>query len=392
MPMPDVCVIGGGVIGLSIARELAGRGHGVTLLSRDPLRATASWAAGGIFPAQPDRELPDDASPLEQFTAFSDRLHRHWAAELRAETGIDTGLRQCGTLALATDEQTAAELIDEAARWSRLGVRHDHLSAHNVERLEPALAPAVAAGTIRGGYHLPDETQLRPPRHLAALWASCQARGVRIREAVTVTGLSQAAGRLQAVTFDQPNEPGQTVTTDEVCVAAGAWSEPLLASLGVTLPTRPRRGQILLHRTAPGLLTRVVNLGAGYDYLIPREDGPLLVGSTIEDAGFDAVTTPAAIERLEQLVRRLLPETDLGRAELTWAGLRPGSPDGLPTIGPIPGLENGWVAAGHFRAGLHLSTGTAVALADLIDGHQPHSAVGAFAADRAPASLRQHSG
>jgi len=378
----DCCVIGGGVIGLSIARELAGRGLGVTVLSRDAARATASWAGGGIFPAQPEAAAGRDASPLERFTALSDRLHRQWAEELLAETGIDNGLRHCGTLAVSIDDKTEAELCEETTRWRRLGVRYDQLSAKDVGRIAPALAAATADGTIRGGFHLPAETQLRPPRHLAALHASCLTRGVVFIEHSEVISLERDSHQITSVRFSRPDESVKTLPVERVCLAAGAWSEGLLADLGVQIPTRPWRGQILLHRTAPGLLGQVVNLGAGYDYLIPREDGRLLVGSTIEDVGFDPTTTPRTLARLEQLVRRLLPATSFGRPERTWAGLRPGSPDGLPTIGRLPGIENGWLATGHYRAGLHLSTGTAVAIADLVGGREPPGAVRAFSAER----------
>jgi len=380
--MPDCCVIGGGVIGLSIARELAGRGLTVTVISRDAANATASWAAGGIFPAQPETALGPDATPLEQFTAFSDRLHRQLALELRDETGIDNGLRQCGTLALSIDDATATELCDELTRWQRLGVPHERVSAAAVGRLAPALAAAANAGTIQGGCFLPTETQLRPPRHLAALHASCRARGVTLIDHSHVIGFDLADHRIVAVRYSSPKRGPTTLSTERVCLATGAWSEGLLVDLGIKIQTKPWRGQILLHRTTPGLLTQVVNLGAGFDYLIPREDGRLLIGSTIEDVGFAPVTTPATIERLERLVRALLPETPFVAPERSWAGLRPGSPDGLPTIGPLPGIENGWLATGHFRAGLHLSTGTAVTMADLISDCEPPLPTQAFSATR----------
>ena len=380
--MPDCCVIGGGVIGLSIARELAGRGFTVTVISRDAANATASWAAGGIFPAQPETPPGPDATPLEQFTALSDRLHWQWAMELREETGIDNGLRQCGTLALSIDDATAAELCDDLARWQRLGVPYEKVSAATVGRIAPALAAAADAGTIRGGCFLPTEAQLRPPWHLAALRASCQARGVTLIDHARVIGLDQADNRIMAVRFTRPEREPTTLPTAAVCIATGAWSEGLLADLGIQIQTKPWRGQILLHRTTPGLLTQVVNLGAGYDYLIPREDGRLLIGSTIEDVGFTPTTTSATIDRLERLVRLLLPETLFGAHERTWAGLRPGSPDGLPTIGSLPGIENGWLATGHFRAGLHLSTGTAVTLANLMSDREPPLAMQAFSVTR----------
>jgi glycine oxidase len=153
--------------------------------------------------------------------------------------------------------------------------------------------------------------------------------------------------------------------------------------LGLRLDTRPIRGQILLLALPRQVLGHVVN--RGLEYLVPREDGRLLVGSTLEDAGFDRTTTPAVIERLRGFAAMLLGDLPGARVEQVWAGLRPGSADGLPTIGPVPGCDNAFVAAGHFRAGLHQSTGTAVMVADLIEGRAPRLDPMPFAADRPPA-------
>lgn len=386
--MPDCCVVGGGVIGLSIARELSSRGLAVTVVSRDPIQSSASWAAGGIFPAQPSSDTsPAGLSPLEQLTWASDRLHRRWAADLQDETGIDTGFRCCGTLALDVSAPTAAELRDDVLRWQRLGVRHEALPTTAIAALEPALAAAVGSGFVRGGYLLPDETQVRPPRHLDALRASCLARGVELLDGVCVRGLETTAGRIASVRLESPGSGPDTIAADHVCVAGGAWSEGLLAPLGLHVPTTPWRGQMLLQRTAPGLLHRVINLGAGFEYLIPRDDGRLLVGSTLEDAGFAASTTAAALNRLNSLLENILPDIAFAAPEATWAGLRPGSPDGLPTIGQLPDVTNGWLATGHYRAGLHLSTGTAVAIADLICGESPQQPLDAFTPQRHRATL-----
>ncbi len=386
--MPDCCVVGGGVIGLSIARELSNRGLAVTVVSRDPIQSSASWAAGGIFPAQPPGDtLPPGLSPLEQLTWASDRLHHRWAADLRDETGIDTGFRCCGTLALDVSAPTAAELRDDVLRWRRLGVRHEALPTTAIAALEPALAAAVGSGFIRGGYLLPDETQVRPPRHLAALRASCLARGVELLDGVCVREFETTAGRIAAIRLLSSGTSPDSLTADFVCIAGGAWSEGLLAPLGFSIPTTPWRGQMLLQRNAPGLLHRVINLGAGFEYLIPRDDGRLLVGSTLEDAGFDASTTAPALNRLRSLLQAILPDISFAAAEASWAGLRPGSPDGLPTIGQLPDVANGWLATGHYRAGLHLSTGTAVAIADLICGDSPQQPLDAFSPQRHQTAL-----
>lgn len=389
--MPNCCIIGSGVIGLSIARELAGRGLSVTVVSRDPPQALASWAAGGIFPAQPPGDsLPPTATPLEQFTFVSDRLHSEWARQLRDETGIDTGLRRCGTLAIATSDDTSEELSADMRRWQRLGVRHQPIATKDLADCEPAVAAAVAAGTIREAVLLPDEVQIRPPRHLAALRASCQHRGVEFLDAVSVTGLQTANGRIEALATDDSTRP--ILTADQFCITAGAWSEKLLTPLGLHIPTRPWRGQILLQRTAPGFLRRVINIGAGFDYLIPRPDGRLLVGSTIEDAGFDASTTQTELTRLALLLQSLLPKVSFGPPEASWAALRPGTPDGLPVLGQLPGIANGWLATGHYRAGLHLSPATAVVMADSICGEPARHAFEAFSPERllAPDGLLPH--
>ena len=377
--MDDCCIIGGGVVGLSIARELAGRGLAVRVLTRDPARGTTSWAAAGIFPPAPERP---NAPPGEALTAWSDRLHWQWAAELLAETGIDTGLAKCGGLHVAAAGPALAALDRAAEDWRAINARCERLVGAAVAALEPTLAGAVASGAIATGLLLPDETQIRPPRHLEALARSCAARGVALVPNAVVHGIRREGRRIDrlAATIDGREE---SVRAGSYVLAAGAWSEGLAADLGLRIATTPIRGQIMLLRQPAATLGRVLN--RGLDYLVPRPDGRLLVGSTLEDAGFDAATTPAAIDRLQGVARELLGAAAAGRpVEATWAGLRPGSADGLPTIGRIPGLDDAFVAAGHFRAGWHQSPGTAVIVADLVTGRRPPLDPAAFAPDRTP--------
>jgi glycine oxidase len=374
--MDDCCIIGGGVVGLSIARELAGRGLAVRVLAREEPRATASWAAAGIFPPAPERP---DAPAGEALTAWSDRLHWQWAAELRAETGIDTGLARCGGLHVAAAGPALDAFESEAAGWLAIGARCERLDAAAVAACEPSLAGAVDRGAIAGGILLPDETQIRPPRHLEALARSCVSRGVAIVSGAVVREIRRREERVEGIIAtiggrEESFRAGATV------LAAGAWSEGLAAALGLRIATRPIRGQILLLRQPAPTLGRVVN--RGLDYLVPRPDGRLLVGSTLEDVGFDAVTTPAAIDRLRDVARDLLGHAADVPVEASWAGLRPGSVDGLPTIGRVPGWADAFVAAGHFRAGWHQSPGTAVIVADLVMGRRPPLDPAAFAPDR----------
>lgn len=373
--MTDCCIIGGGIIGLSIARELAGRGLSVRVLARDEPRSTASWAAAGIFP--PTVSAPGSPSS-DALTAWSDRLHWQWAGELRDETGIDNGLRRCGGLHLAAAGSPLERLRDRAARWTARGIRCEPLDAAAVVACEPVFAGAVDRGVVAGGVLLPDESQIRPPRHLEAVRRSCAARGVGITTGV-VRELSRRSGRVEEVVVTGPGG-AETVRAGTYVLAAGAWSEGLAAGLGLHVATRPIRGQILLVRPAVRLPARVVN--RGLDYLVPRDDGRLLVGSTLEDTGFDDATTPAAVDGLLRVARDLLGAGADAPVERAWAGLRPGSADGLPTIGRVPGIANAIVATGHFRAGWHQSPGTAVIVADLVMGRRPPLDPAAFAPDR----------
>ena len=376
--MTDVCIIGGGIIGLSIARELAGRGLSVRVLAREAARETASWAAAGIFPPAPRYA---GAPPGDVLTALSDELHRQWARELLEETGIDNGLRECGGLHVAADDRQFARLCEAAATWTAQGTRCERLDAADIAAVEPALAAAVARGRLMGGFVLPAEMQIRPPRHLQALERSSLARGVVIETDVTVRDLDVHGGNVRSVVAERAGAM-VPVTAGHYILAAGAWSGSIAERLGLVLMTRPIRGQITLLRFPQQPLRRVVNRGLGY--LVPRDDGRLLVGSTLEDAGFATETTTEAIDGLLGMVRNLLGTIDEATLERSWAGLRPGSVDGLPTIGRIPGCDNALVAAGHFRAGLHQSTGTAVLVADLVTGRTSTVSPAPFAPDRKP--------
>jgi len=376
--MTDCCIIGGGIVGLSIARELAGRGVTVRVLARHGRRDTASWAAAGIFPPAPEHP---GATPGERLTAWSDRLHRQWARELRDETGVDTGLRVCGGLHVGRDPRGRERLLAQAEVWRRKGAACEWLDGDEVAIYEPALADAVARGAVTCGYALPEEVQVRPPRHLEALERSCGARGVEVVGGVDVRQLEVRHGRVAGVIavrdgVDRMERAGWYV------LAAGAWSGGLARQLGATIDTRPIRGQIAQLRLPRQRLSRVIN--RGFDYLVPRLDGAILAGSTLEDVGFDASIDEASTARLVSFVRDMLGDVVGMVVDRSWAGLRPGSADGLPTIGQAPGAANAVIAAGHFRAGLHQSTGTAVLVADLVTGRQPTVDVAPFAPDREP--------
>lgn len=376
--MHDCCVIGGGVVGLSIARELAGRGMRVRVVARDPENKTSSWAAAGILPPAPHCA---DARPGDRLTAWSDELHREWARELREETGIDTGLTACGGLYVAVDGDGPSRLADEARAWRAKGARCEWLELRDIVAIEPGLRSAADTAALTAAYLLPDEQQIRPPRHLEALRQSCRLRGVELSSGCTAADVELHGDRASGIVIDHACGGRETIRAAAVVVAAGAWSERLVKPLGLALETRPIRGQIALYRFPRPPLNRIVNLGL--EYLVPRSDGRLLVGSTLEEAGFDTSTTSSALARLADVAGMLLGDISAAECERAWAGLRPGSVDRLPTVGRVPGIENAFIATGHFRAGLHQSTGTAVLLADLLTGCTPPLDPTAFAPDRA---------
>ena len=381
--MPDCCIVGGGVIGLSIARELARRGRSVAVVSRDTLRKSASWAAGGIFPAQPRDTITDrNGTPIERLTQYSDRLHEQWTKSLLEETGIDNGFRRCGSLALATTEEAASQLQADEKKWKRLLVKHTSLSPADLSDIEPALHGAVTAHQEYRAFYLPDETQVRPPRHLAALRSACLTSGVDILDGHHVRNFEFDSSRIVAINIEDQNSTLRPIHADQFCIAAGAWSEQLLQKLDIKLPTKPWRGQIVLHKVKPGMLRHIINFGSGFDYMIPRDDGHLLIGSTIEDVGFDSSTTPSALRRMHKLACDLLPDVTAQEPISSWAGLRPGSPDGLPTVGRIPSADNAWLATGHYRSGFHLSTGTAHLISDSMCGVPTEMPLDPFSTDR----------
>jgi len=360
------------VIGLSLAWELAGRGLSVRIVERGEVGREASWAGAGILPPGVER---DDDPPYDRLFGLSRRLHATWAERLRQDTGIDNGYRPCGGIYLARDGRSARALHTDADCWRRRGVEAHELDAAALADIEPALQPLADSGQVQAAYLLPGEGQLRNPRHLKALTAACLGRGVRLDQHLAVDDVVRAGDRIECVRTSSGD-----LTAGSFAFCGGAWTAALLSRLGVHLALRPVRGQIVLLRGDRPPLDRVVNEGPRY--LVPRPDGRVLIGSTEEEAGFDRRTTSAGIAGLLDFGLQLVPALRDLSIERTWAGLRPATADGLPYLGRIPGVENGYAAAGHFRAGLTLSPGTATVLAQLIAEGEAALDLAAFRLDR----------
>ncbi|REJ90378.1 MAG: glycine oxidase ThiO [Planctomycetota bacterium] len=360
--MHDVVVIGGGVVGLSVAYECSRRGLSVVLLDQTQPGREASWAGAGILPPG------HPGSPLAELSNLSTGLWPRWSAELREETGIDNGYRRCGGLRIP--EQSPGETAAEVDEWRHAGVAADILEQAQIRECEPELA----GPGIESACRLPTLAQVRNPWHLQALIAACARRGVDIRCGQPVTGFDEQRGRTRAVLT-----PGGPVSGHNFVVAAGAWSQRLLANSRTSIEIEPIRGQIVLLSTHRPLIRHVVEQGPRY--LVPRPDGRTLVGSTEERAGFHKANTATAVSGLIAFAVSVVPALADSRFEQAWSGLRPRALRGLPYLGRPLNRENLFLAAGHFRDGLKLSPGTAVVLADLLTGQPPSIDIDRFAID-----------
>lgn len=370
--MPDILIVGGGVIGLSLAYELAGSGARVAVVERGQFGREASWAGAGILPPAAAGPRQD---PYAELHRISGELYPRWSAQLREETGVDNGYRRCGGIYLAIDESDEAELRSCAEQWRKDGIHVEPLDARGLADREPALADGRACMTLKAGWWLRDEAQVRNPRHLKALTLACARRGVELKAGVAIEGFRVAGRRVTHAITSQSDLP-----LGQVCITGGPWSKGLLRQLGVEVPMRPVRGQMVLLSSPRPLLRAIVNVGPRY--LVPRPDGRILVGSTEEDAGFDKRTTAEAVAGLIGFAVDLAPPLGRLTIEQCWAGLRPGNHDGLPYLGRVPAFDNAFVATGHFRQGLQLSPATADVVGRLLLGADPRIDLTPFRIDR----------
>lgn len=344
-------------MGLSLAWELSGRGRRVAVIDAGEIGRGASWAGAGILPPTPKTGAID---PYDQMRAMSHELHRVWAECLRRDTGIDTGYHRCGGVYLATTAGEVATLAANRLWWDEHGIEYEAWTMEDLVRHEPNLAD-FASQHLKSAWFLPDECQLRNPRHLKALAMACSQQGVKFYSHCPFERVLHEQGRVTGV-----NANGRNFVAQQVCICTGAWARGMLEGLGFDNGIMPVRGQMLLYASSQPLLHRVVN--EGHRYLVPRDDGLLLAGSVEEEVGYVVETTEVAVTQIRSWAEAVLPQLRQCSIEKSWAGLRPGSYDGFPYIGGVPGIENLYVAAGHFRSGLHLSCATAVLLADALEG------------------------
>lgn len=354
----DFVIVGAGINGLLLARNMANAGAQVLLLDQAQPGQESSWAGGGIIsPLYPWRY----PAAITALASWAQDYYPGLAEDLAAETGIDVQCRASGLLMLDAEDS------EEAIVWAqRFGRRVQQLEKREIYQREPDLAAGFAAGLW-----MPQIANVRNPRLCRALLASLESsKRVEIKSHCQLLGFERRNGRLTALKLrDLKSGRDQQLTAPGVIITAGAWSGRLAAAAGLKLDVHPVKGQMLLYKfPAPPVASIVLTAGR---YLIPRQDGHLLVGSTLEYAGFDKQASDQAADSLKQSARAMLPKLADMEPLGHWAGLRPGSGDGIPLIGRLPGFDNLYINAGQFRNGLVLAPASAELMKNLLLGETP---------------------
>jgi len=353
----NTLIIGGGIIGLLTARELVKTGQSVTVLERNKgAGLESSWAGGGILlPLYPWR-YPEAVTVL---SVFGHSKYPKLVADLFKATGVDPEYVRSGHLVLNTEE------YDQAKKWSREFSKKvscnkktrffSRINNKEIARIEPEVAE-----NFPNAFWFPEIGQVRNPCLMKSLIKDLILKGVKIITRASVEKINTAAGKVVSVETSVGKK-----SAENYLIAAGAWSALLLKDTGVSLDVEPVRGQMILFRAEPGRLCKIImNNGK---YLIPRRDGHILAGSTLEYVGFNKEITDSAYSELWQAAVNMVPFLKNAPVVNQWAGLRPGSVNGVPTIDRHPEFRNLVICSGHFRNGVVLGLGSARIAAELIN-------------------------
>jgi glycine oxidase len=354
----DAVVVGGGVIGLACAWRAVRAGARVAVVERSRPPAGATWVAAGML--APVGELAFGEPELLKMTLAAAELYPDFVAELQAVSGLEVGYRCDGALHVALDRDEAAELRRVHELQRSLGLGAEWLPPRRCRELEPGLTPS-----FNGGVHAPDEGSVDPRMLSAALLAALAAEdGAELRIESAVEAALFEGERISGVR----TEAGEELRAAATVLAAGAWSGAAEWLPAEARPAvRPVKGQVLELRTRDGAAPCSRIVASERVYLVPRGDGRLIVGATVEEQGFDTAVTAGGVHELLREAYRLLP--DVAELELVEAaaGLRPGTPDNLPLVGPSP-VEGLLWATGHYRNGILLAPLAANLLVELLGG------------------------
>jgi glycine oxidase len=360
----DILIVGAGVSGLLVALELCLAGRTVTILEKSQVGRESSWAGGGILlPIYPWRQ----AEAISELVIKSLDKFPDLAERLKASTGIDAELRSCGMLICKNPD------VNAALTWCQ--------KYHVAVQTAPQAKTEALQTVLQDALWLPEISQIRNPRFLQALQAFLAQKGVTFVENVEINRVvikDRFINRLET-NID-------TYSLNQLVICAGAWTAEFLqnyfavGNTGLKLAIQPIKGQMLVFDAKPNTLAHMIL--DGDQYLIPRRDGRILAGSTVEQAGFDKNTTETARQKLSEFAINLMPILKQFEISHHWAGLRPGTPDGIPYIGKHPDYDNLSINAGHFRNGLVMGPASAELLADRILERSSSLNVQAYAINR----------
>jgi len=361
--LPEVIIIGGGIIGMLTARELHNAGVDVLVIERGPLGGESSWAGGGIIsPLYPWRY----SSSVNQLAEISKTIYPALAQQLQHESGLDCELITSGLLYTNLEEQQQAQ--SWAREWS---VEMQTITeAQQIHEIEPQVSTAIDCGLW-----LPDIMQIRNPKLVKAMKGSFDALGIKYHEHTPVDELIVEADVIRGV-----KTAADTFNADKVIIASGAWSGGFIKH-EKNVAVEPVKGQMIMFKGEPGLIKRIV-LSSGH-YIIPRKDGRVLAGSTLERTGFDKTVTDNAMVELRRAAVEIVPALADMEVERHWAGLRPGTEQGIPYICSHPDIDGLYINAGHYRNGVVLGAASARLMAEMVLGQKTSLDPAPYALDAA---------
>ena len=364
----DVAIIGGGVIGCSIAYQLSRAGVQVSILEREEIAAEASSAAAGLL--APAEVLTGPKAVADLFLA-SWSMTAEIIAEIEAASGVQVEYFQTGALHVLTNADDQSSLRRYAEIWRAQGSDVKWLTGDQVYQYEPLLDP-----TLDTALYIPEAASIRPRLMTRAYAEAARKSGADFYEHTEVIGLKPGSGKVVGIETAQ----GQTIHCNRVVIATGAWSAHIGSWLGLTIPVFPARGQILSLKQPATPLKYTIS--GNEIYMVPKIDNTIYVGATVEQVGFDKSNTAGGIAWLLSSAIQLVPELEHAAIADIWSGLRPWSEDSYPILGKAPGWENVILATGHGPGGFELSAITGKTIAELITTGQTPALIQPFGLER----------
>jgi glycine oxidase len=353
----DVIIIGGGVIGGSIAFHLSKKGFKVLLLERDRIASGASSAAAGMLGAQAEMQ---DGGPLFEIARRSRSMFPKLAEELKETCGMDIGLVQKGMLKIAHLPEQVEEYRRTVTFQQSSGEQAEWLTLSQALEREPALS-----NHILGAMYFPEEGQVLAPELSTAYVKAAAVLGAEIREYAEVNSLLITNGIVKGVITNE-----ETIHCNQVIMAAGVWGSQLLEQAGLSLNVYPVKGECFsVVNRKPLIQSTIFSHGC---YLVPKQNGRIVVGATMIEHSFDRSVSVEGLFTLMSKAKELIPSIASAQWETSWAGLRPQTLDGLPYLGEAPNLKGLFIAMGHYRNGILLSPITGKIMTDLVEGKEPN--------------------